>query len=35
MFKTFKGVGLKPLVVGLIGAAVVAGVSATMIALVL
>jgi uncharacterized integral membrane protein (TIGR00698 family) len=34
-FKTFKGVGLKPLIVGLLGALVVAGVSATMIALVL
>ncbi len=35
LFKTFKGVGLKPLVVGLIGALVVAGVSIGMITLLL
>ncbi len=35
LFKTFKGVGLKPLIVGLIGAIVVAGVSIGMITLLL
>jgi len=35
LFRTFKGVGIKPLVVGLLGAVVVAGVSVAMITLVL